>query len=926
MRKVVSIILFAVFSMGMLAVPASREPIVRITADGRMDTVWLHGDEHWSYYGDKPEADEELIRPFKAPQRELRSAYVPSKGTVRIPVVLVNFTDLSFTIADPVGQFDDLFNGNGGSNPHATGSVRTYYEASSNGQLLLEYDVFGPYDLSHEMEYYGANKYNSSGVATNHNIRAKELVTEAAQLAADAGVDFSLYDNDNDGTVDNLSIVVAGYNEAEGGEERTIWPHYSAISNSKSYKGKYLSGYLMISEYRSSGGKVQAGIGTYCHEFGHALGLPDLYDTDNGKNYTVGTWDIMCSGSYNNDGSTPPSYTAFERFVMGWLTPEQICESGMRTLEPIESANTAYLIADAPHNMKPTSPDPSEYFLIENRQCVGWDAGKEALVAPGLLISHITFNQTNWDYNTFNNERPLGFDIVSAGYEQASQSTAADVFPGSTLRTSWVPMFNDGKSLDSLAFSQIRQRGDLCISMQIGGSVDEMLSFETDELVIETTYDAQPVQYDTAQAVLRIQGITQDSLCLTVSSAAFRFSPNQGVQWFSNQDTAWIRVLPDSAYSLPIQVVFLPSRQNCSYSYAYLTAETADGKTGTLTTLAGRSPRPTYITTPVIDTVTNLGSTSFNLLWEPQEDAEEFYYMLYTVSEGESEETETFDHFGSMDSIREHGWDANFVRVQSQVSLSGDAVLFTTTGQLIQTPMYLYAPKAIILWISNNYTPTSAEETPGGTLSLMGSRDGQEWEKAGKLSIQRTTKNVYRTVELDTTRQWRQFRLIYTHTAGNGGVAVDNWSAVFDRDIRYVYKLKDYYIDGSTHEIVFRQLEPATTYYYTMQAYEAKGCDPHYSPLCEPYTVRTRSATDKPQLEVIRTGEGQFDVVFPEAADGQHFLAIYSSTGELFARLRPAYSTGRISLPALPVGELYLLKYYSGSMSRKYIQAKILSY
>ena len=155
---------------------------------------------------------------------------------------------------------------------------------------------------------------------------------------------------------------------------------------------------------------------------------------------------------------------------------------------------------------------------------------------------------------------------------------------------------------------------------------------------------------------------------------------------------------------------------------------------------------------------------------------------------------------------------------------------------------------------------------------------------------------------------------------------MDNWSAVFDRDIRYVYKLKDYYIDGSTHEIVFRQLEPATTYYYTMQAYEAKGCDPHYSPLCEPYAIRTRSATDKPQLEVIRTGEGQFDVVFPEAADGQHFLAIYSSTGELFARLRPAYSTGRISLPALPVGELYLLKYYSGSMSRKDIQAKILSY
>ena len=135
------------------------------------------------------------------------------------------------------------------------------------------------------------------------------MVTEAVQLAYNNGVDFRPYDNNNDGYIDNISIVVAGYNEAEGGEERTIWPHYSVISNSSPYNNKYLSGYLMISEYRSSGGKIQAGIGTYCHEFGHALGLPDLYDTEISKNYTVGYWDVMCSGCYNNDGSTPPTYT-----------------------------------------------------------------------------------------------------------------------------------------------------------------------------------------------------------------------------------------------------------------------------------------------------------------------------------------------------------------------------------------------------------------------------------------------------------------------------------------------------------------------------------------------------------------------------------------------------------------------------------------
>ena len=143
MRKLLSILIFLVFSLCIFAVPATREPIVRILADGRMDTVYLHGDEYGSYYGDKPEETPSFRRMYKAPQRELRSAYVPRTGNIRIPVLLVNFKDLSFTLDNPVAQFDDLFNGNGGSNPNATGSVRSYYEASSNGMLILQYDVYG---------------------------------------------------------------------------------------------------------------------------------------------------------------------------------------------------------------------------------------------------------------------------------------------------------------------------------------------------------------------------------------------------------------------------------------------------------------------------------------------------------------------------------------------------------------------------------------------------------------------------------------------------------------------------------------------------------------------------------------------------------------------------------------------------------------
>ena len=513
----------------MWAVPAVRQPIIRTLENGKTDTIYLYGDEHASYRTNARTARVPSLR-VQAPQRQMIASYVPSQGKVRIPVILVNFTDLSFSIANPQAQFNDLFNINGGSNPNATGSVHTYYDASSNGALDLEYEVFGPYTLSHEMAYYGANK-TSNGVTTNHNIRAQELVTEAVQLAYNKGVDFSSFDANNDGTVDNISIVVAGYNEAEGGPANSIWPHYSNVNTTKRYGTKYISGYLMISEYRGSGGKVQAGIGTYCHEFGHALGLPDLYDTSSSDAYTVGDWDVMCSGCYNNSGSTPPTYTAFERFVMGWLTPEQVTTAGMKTLQPIETSNEALLVAATTHNKNPFSPNPAEYFLMENRQALGWDAGRDALVATGMLVTHITFNSSTWSWNTFNNAEPLGFAIVSAGVTVQTSSSAADVFPGSTRRTYWKPTLNDGTILNEHIVSQIRQRTDGNISMYIGEGED-MLSFAPEEIEVSTLFLNEPLAYDTAVTTLRIPSTQQDTLLFHMESGLFTYSLDSGAHWY----------------------------------------------------------------------------------------------------------------------------------------------------------------------------------------------------------------------------------------------------------------------------------------------------------------------------------------------------------------------------------------------------------
>ena len=905
-------------------VPATPEPIVRVLPDGSTDTVYLHGDENGSFLSRTRIAPmPDALR--RAPQRKMRDAYVPSEGQVRIPVILVNFTDLSFTMTDPKAQFLDLFNGNGGSNPNATGSVHTYFDASSNGQLNLTYDVYGPYTLSHDMAYYGSNKTNSSGVVTSHNQRASDLVIEAVNLANNNGVDFSLYDANNDMLIDNVSIIVAGYNEAEGGREETIWPHYSVIPNSSRYDNKYISGYLMISEYRGSGGQVQAGIGTYCHEFGHALGLPDLYDTKQDR-YTVGTWDVMCSGCYNNSGSTPPTYTAFERFMMGWLTPRQVTAPGMQTLPPIETSNEAILIAAEQHNLQSETPTPREYFLLENRQAVGWDAGKNALVSTGLLVSHVTFSSYDWNYNTFNNNTPLGYAIVSAGMTQPTHSTAADVFPGSTKRTTWLPTLNDGTTLDEYLISQIRQRADSDMSFFVGETGEDMLRFRPDEIDAATTYLNQPVAYDTAHAVLHIPAMAYDSLLLYMQSRLFRYSADSGKTWYANADSAWVPIHRDSTYDMPLWVVHTPTKESCSYTYAYLSAETPDQNLGTQATLRGISPRPVLITTPVVDSVADITSHTMSIFWQPVSDADGYYYTLYSLSEGTGQDTEDFENFSTLAQIRDKGWDANFLNSQATISQAGHAVLFKQSGEYLQTPRYMLTPHQLSVWLSNSYTTGSYGETVGGQLRITGTADGLTWDNVATIVMQRVTKNVTRTFDLDTARHWRQFRITYDHTGGEGGAIIDTWSAHYPVQVNYIEKLGDHilYRDGNT--IVFRELEPNTTYYYAMQAYENKGCEMHYSELSAPLAVRTTPEKDGTPLVVSRLAAGQYRVTLPELADGFHRLALYDYTGHLVFSRVPAYGTVTVDLPTLRVGEVYMLKYYTDKMKRKDINAKILAY
>lgn len=917
------------------AVPATPYPVVRTLPNGSKQEVYLYGDEHFHYLTtlsgkrivNTVVGDSTLLANGhlhqNAPSRYMRNAYVPATGTIHIPVVLVNFTDVRFTLPDPQQQFYQFFNTTGGSNPNATGSVRDYYVASSDSTLDLVFDVFGPYDLSNTMAYYGGN------ISTSSMKNADKLVVEAANLASQNGIDFAKYDNDRDGNIDNLSIVVAGYNEAEGGPEDAIWPHYSEVYSSTTFSGKRVKGYLMISEYRSSGGQVQAGIGTYCHEFGHALGLPDLYDTQNGSRYTVGTWDIMASGSYNNNGSTPPTYSAFERFAMGWLVPQQLQNNNNYLLPSLERTNKAYLIADTTHNMLPLSPDPIEYFLIENRQRDGWDANKDALVGTGLLVSHITFSNSAWNFNTFNNGSVLGYAIESAMFASQTYSSPADVFPGTGNVRMWKPMQNNGTQLVEQTISNIIQLADGTISFRYGMQTDKGLFFEPQTIdVLETTFDNQPVLYDTAHIMLSVKNVTTDSISLYVSNSNFSFSTDGGRTWSEGTKSDTLRVVRDSVYDIEVVVCYMPRRQNCAAQTAYLFVESNDQQFVNQIQLQGKAPRPTYITTPIITEEQDVSSSSFTILWEEQDDAEFYYVTLYSLSPNPSVDIQSFENFTSIEKIEQENWRANFTETTTLVSKSGRALYFTKSGQQIVSKEYAVSPDKIHFWLSNLYVSVDSEKVEG-ELTIEATAQGGKWDTIAVVHVLRTTKNLEKEYVLPVDSNYVRFRLTYNHIAGGGGMVLDDFTAYLPQTVNYIYQGTDYELYAPADRVIFSGLTANTMYYCQVQAYEDKGCEEHFSYWSAPYNVTTLPAlTGDLILNIQRDDNGVYTAILPEPADGTSFLYIYNAMGQLVDVQSIPYGTTQfiISTENMTASNLYLLKLFKDRMTRKSAKGKIIYY
>ena len=316
-------------------------------------------------------------------------------------VILANFKDVKFQYTRE--DFENLLTEHGYSVNGATGSAKDYFDEQFQGQMKFEFNVSDIVTLSKNRSYYGENDNDGNDKAP------AEMIAEACSLA-DPSIDFSLYDDDNDGKADNVFIFFAGEDEAEGADEECIWAHAWFVRSGAGIKleldGTVIDRYACASEltsiyYNNEGGKdlFISGIGTFCHEYTHTLGIPDFYDTDYEESggIAAGLWtrtSLMDGGNYNNNGNTPPYYNALERMIAGISEPEVLEKTGTYTLEPIHKSSASYML-------KTDSED--EFFIFECREYHGWD---KHIGGTGMLAYHVNLDSGSFSkwlaYNDVN--------------------------------------------------------------------------------------------------------------------------------------------------------------------------------------------------------------------------------------------------------------------------------------------------------------------------------------------------------------------------------------------------------------------------------------------------------------------------------------------------------------------------------------------
>lgn len=700
----------------------------------------------------------------------------PSSGEQKALVILVEYKDVKFTLDNPHDYFSRLLNEPGFSDYGGTGSAADYFRECSSGAFQPEFDVFGPVTLSQNMVFYGGN-------ASGNDANPAMMVIEACEQL-DAAVDFSQYDRDNDGYIDNVFVFYAGRGEATGGGADTVWPHSWGITSAYSTK-RYIYDGVTLDHYACSNEWEEGhpdGVGTFVHEFSHVMGLPDLYTTAYTNAFTPGNWSAMDYGPYNNEGRTPPLYGAYERYALGWMAPAVVDGPMDASLPPI-STNVAGIIR--------TESD-YEFFLLENRQQSSWDT---YIPGHGMLIWHIDYNITIWNENTVNNSLLHQYvDIEEADNVKNAATRDGDTFPGYNNVTSFTddttPSMRtwNGTALN-LPLTDIAESADGMITFKVAGGLtppDAVNALEADEITDLGFTACWEAVDPAAEYVISI--FTRDNEGALAYLSGYYLRPVGRVTRFAVTD-----VDADTEYFYVVQTarglaLSAPSNEVSVYTAA-----------ATI-----RRERP------VVLEADEVSEGTFTAHWEPLAGANGYLISVFTKAHDGQDYTgcDFTDGVSSMP----RGWTSSSNSTFANSAYSGAAI---PSLRLSADDRLNINPGDDIRSISFWHRGSSTSE--GDVIAVYAVTDNVMTEVA---SVPVVSAKGGATSTVDSfPAGTAAVRLVYRRSGTKGSVAID------DVTVGYGYTYQPHYVDGYQDKLLgdvtsckVDGLDPDTEYFYTVKA------------------------------------------------------------------------------------------------------------
>jgi M6 family metalloprotease-like protein len=743
---------------------------------------------------------------------------VPANGSRKIPIILVEFRDKKFN-----NTREDIINAMLTGNE----SVGQYFRDQSNGVYQPDFEVYGIYTLSQNRVYYGGHQGGNNDKGLGY------LVTEACQLAAADGVSFKPYDTNSDDYCDVVIVIYAGVGEAQASYEHpeAIWPCNWYLS-SASYYGMGGNGafrpnsgdplvdmFAVFNELHGSNDNASTidGIGTFCHEFGHCLGLPDFYDTGGGDHYGLGDWDIMCLGCYNNDGFTPPGYSAYEKVFMGWIN-YVIPQPGTYYTLPVfnqKSASTDKALCIS------SDINQNEFFVVENRRKQGWDR-----YAPGsgIMITHVTYNQDRWWGNTPNNQDIQLMTLMNADNSWSYYDESTDLWPqnGKTEFTdNSTPAAKLNMRANGSIVSNAGYLGKPITEMVINGdgtaSFWYMKSSATNPIISVSTNDLDlgDVMLTTAgTATFNVMGgaLTGDvTLTLNDANGVFAVNPT-------------VISAADASMGAAVTVTFEPTALQ---NYSGTVMLSSPGAQDVVVNLTGRGALLTY--TPVMEPAdyNYVHLTQFRADWTDMTPAENVSsYTLEVMTKPTVELLETADFSDVPDALTEDG--TGLVDISgnyqdylpdgwsgtSYLGAYNNAILLAYDGTL-KSPMYSfsgYDKMTVVIKAASYYYDNSS-------IRVSTSVDGQDLALDNSMSqytvvldcadadaVTITSLENYTSVKMVTIYAGDLTALKFTSPVENGDDTYRLITGITGKSYvvrnlmaggNFVYKVKAQYTDGS---------------------------------------------------------------------------------------------------------------------------------